>query len=425
MKNSISLACRLVLCVFAVVVTDRVASAEVHAIKLTSTDLHLDQQGVQNALEPLQKKIPGGWSVLRHSLQGGKQEGVDFIELHNGKMMIRVIPTRGMSIYDVLIPETPQGAFRLGWNSPVKEVVHPQYVNLESRGGLGWLEGFNEMMVRCGLEFAGHPGKDVFITNTGDKGEMDLTVHGKIGNIPASEVELLIDDEQNTLTLRGVVHERLFFGPKLELVTELTTTIGSSSFTIRDRVTNRGSGPQEMQLIYHCNFGQPLLEAGAKVHVAHERIAPMNLLAAKDIGTFSDYLGPTPGYIEQVYLFHPLFDKQGVSHVLLHNAAGDRGCSLSWNKSELPYLTLWKNTTAVEDGYVTGLEPATGFPYNRRVEREFGRVPKLAAGETREFNVMFNLHIDKASVDTMRKTIGEIQGSMQPVVETKPPYVAE
>ena len=55
---------------------------------------------------------------------------------------------------------------RLGWNSPVKEVVHPSHIDLESRGGLGWLEGFNEWMVRCGLEFAGHPGTDQFINNS-------------------------------------------------------------------------------------------------------------------------------------------------------------------------------------------------------------------------------------------------------------------
>ena len=51
--------------------------------------------------------------------------------------------------------------------SPVEEIVHPKYIDLESRGGLGWLEGFNEWMVRCGLEFAGHPGEDTFTTNTG------------------------------------------------------------------------------------------------------------------------------------------------------------------------------------------------------------------------------------------------------------------
>ena len=82
---------------------------------------------------------------------------MELLTLDNGKLKITVIPTRGMGILDVKMDSV-----RLGWNSPVKEVVHPSHIDLESRGGLGWLEGFNEWMVRCGLEFAGHPGTDQF-----------------------------------------------------------------------------------------------------------------------------------------------------------------------------------------------------------------------------------------------------------------------
>ena len=123
------------------------------------------------------------WHIRKRILQGGKQEGVELIEVDNGKLRFRVIPTRGMGILDVNL-----GDVRLGWDSPIKEVVHPKFINLESRGGLGWIEGFNEWMARCGLEYAGHPGKDEFITNTGAKGEMDLTLHGKISNIIMTKV---------------------------------------------------------------------------------------------------------------------------------------------------------------------------------------------------------------------------------------------
>ena len=56
----------------------------------------------------------------------------------------------------------------------------PKYINLEARGGLGWLEGFNEWLARCGLEWAGHPGPDRFINNVGEQAEMNLTLHGKV-----------------------------------------------------------------------------------------------------------------------------------------------------------------------------------------------------------------------------------------------------
>ena len=68
-------------------------------------------------------------------LCGGKQAGVDIIEVNKGRLSFIVVPTRGMSVLKV-----GDGDVRLSWDSPVKEVVHPQFINLESRGGLGWLE---------------------------------------------------------------------------------------------------------------------------------------------------------------------------------------------------------------------------------------------------------------------------------------------
>src|SRR5690606_6683038 len=144
--------------------------------------------------------------------------------------------------------------------------------------------GFNEWMVRCGLEFAGHPGTDEFITNTGEMGEMDLTLHGKIGNIPASKVELLIDKQPpHRIRLRGVVHERLFFGPKLQLTAEASTIQGSTDLTVRDEVKNLEGSEPKNQLIYHTNFGAPLLEAGAQAVVPIKAHALMNEEAAKGL----------------------------------------------------------------------------------------------------------------------------------------------
>ena len=88
-----------------------------------------------------------GWSVKKVTLHGGKQEDVEIIVVDNGRLGFTVCPTRGMGVLSAKM-----GGVYLGWNSPVKEVVHPRLINLQSRGGLGWLEGFNEWMVRCGLE---------------------------------------------------------------------------------------------------------------------------------------------------------------------------------------------------------------------------------------------------------------------------------
>jgi hypothetical protein len=362
-------------------------------------------------------KMPKGISITQTTLHGGKQEGVELIRIDNGKLAITVIPTRGMNILSV-----ESDAVTLGWDSPVKDIVHPQYVDLESRGGLGWLEGFNEWMVRCGLEFAGHPGLDKFVTNTGDEAEMMLTLHGKIGNIPATSVDIHIDEKPpHRIRVRGVVHERLFYGPKLKLATEVSTEPGSSEFRISDSVTNEGAFDQEFQLIYHGNFGAPLLGEGSKVHVAAKQIAPMNEHAGKAIGNWATYKGPTKGFIEEVYLFEPLAGSDKLSKAVLQNYDGSKGVSMQWSTAELPYLTVWKNTAATADGYVTGIEPATGYPFNRSVERAAGRLSKLAPGATRDFTLDFALHAGAEVVRTAVESVSKVQGDTKLDVQRKPP----
>ena len=90
--------------------------------------------------------------------------------------------------------------------------------------------------------------------------------------------------------------------------------------------------------------------------------------------------------------------------MMLRNAAGDRAVSMGFAVAELPYVTLWKNLTALDEGYVTGLEPGTGFPYTRRLEREAGRVPKLKPGETRRFAIDVGLHTTAAGVTAVERT---------------------
>ena len=89
-------------------------------------------------------ECPITWSVGSTATPVGTQENVDVIWVDNGKLQIGVVATRGLGIRPVLMDQKPV----LGWNSPVKDIVHPNFINLNSRGGTGWLEGFNEWFCR-------------------------------------------------------------------------------------------------------------------------------------------------------------------------------------------------------------------------------------------------------------------------------------
>ena len=84
-------------------------------------------------------------------------------------------------------------------------------------------------------------------------------------------------------------------------------------------------------------------------------------------------------------------------------------------------MNLWKNTASKADGYVTGIEPATGYAYNRSVERATGRLPKLKPGETRSFTLQFGIHAGTEAVQEALRKVADIQGDEGPEVSLETP----
>jgi hypothetical protein len=80
-------------------------------------------------------------------------------------------------------------------------------------------------------------------------------------------------------------------------------------------------------------------------------------------------------------------------------------------------VTLWKNLASTAEGYVTGIEPGTGFPYTRSIERAAGRVPKLAPNETRRFTIDVSIHSDRSSVQSAVKRIHNLQGQIKTTID--------
>ena len=371
---------------------------------LTSTERRVNQEHWHVTGKSVTPDCEHFWEITKETLHGGRQEGIEIIQVTAGGMHINLCPTRGMGILSVWTND-----IQLRWDSPVQEIVHPQFVNLESRGGLGWLWGFNEFMCRCGLESNGGPATDKFINNVGDEVEMELTLHGRIANIPAREVEVIVDRQAPyTIHIRGHVDEKILFGPKLELHTELVVIPGESRFRILDEIRNVGAQDQEFEILYHANYGAPLLEKGAGIVVAAESVEPMNERAAAGLADWATYGAPTTGFVEQVYLVTPKSDRDGRTTAVLHNAAADRAASITWSVAELPCLTVWKNTGAIADGYVTGIEPGTNFPNPRPVEREAGRVPVLAAGASHRMSLEFGIHVGHQSVNQAIQNVWNI-----------------
>jgi len=343
-----------------------------------------------------------GWSVAFRTLHGGRQEGVQVIEVNNGAMTFTIVPTRGFEVW-----KAQAGKLRLGWDSPVREIIHPSYIRLTDNGGQGWVSGFGGLMVRGGLASFGSPVQD---------GNQQLTLHGHVDYLPASFVSVRYEAQPvPRLVFRGVVDDVQTFGPQLRLTSEISTVIGKPEFVFDDSITNLSDAPQEMQLLYHTNFGTPLLGAGAQFVAAVKQVSPMNpASAAGDLKDWNRYSGPHAApYTPKVFNMQLYGDAKGETKAMLKSPDGSQGVLMRFDTRGLPYMSLWKNEITPKAGYVTGLEPGTGFPNPRPVERAAGRVPKLKGGETYRVHLAISALTSKSEVD-------EAAGAIQALATSKP-----
>jgi hypothetical protein len=286
-----------------------------------------------------------------------------------------VLPDRGLGVWKIMA-----GPVELGWQSPVHGPVHPRFVPLGEPSGIGWLDGFDELVARCGLVSNGAPDFDA-------AGRLRHGLHGRVANLPAHHLDVTLDDAAGTITLTGAVDETRFLCHALQMTTSLTVAAGRQRVTWTDTVRNISDRPATMQMLYHVNFGPPLLGPGSTFVGAVEEVAPRDAASAADVPHWNRYDGPRAGRGEEVHFMRMRTQPDGKAAALLVAPEGRHGACLEWRADTLPCFTLWKNQGGLADGYVTGLEPGTNYPNARSFEEAQGRVVPLAPNQSVRFDL--------------------------------------
>lgn len=346
------------------------------------------------------------WSVNATTLREGLSQGVVAVEVDNGLFRFVVLPTRGMSLWQGWIDGRV-----VGWKSWVNGPVHPRHVPLYEPSGRGWLSGFDELLVRCGLASNGPP-------EFGHQGEVVHPQHGRIANLATRDLEVLVDDAIGEIAVKGGLEER--HGEYcFVLQTTYRTRIGQPGVIVHDEVHNMSESPASMQLLYHVNFGDPLLEEGASVVAPVQALVPRERYEPRCLTDWNTYWSH-PVADEEVYFGELAANELNRTRVLLRNRTGDFGVSLTYDVRQLPCFTLWKMMGSGDGGQVTGLEPGTNFPNQRSFEASRGRTRVLAPRESASFDLELNLHVGSGAVQLAASQIDQLQATTQRRVFTEP-----
>lgn len=348
-----------------------------------------------------------GYKVTKQRLGGGLSDGVDIISVNNGLLRFEIVPTRGMGLWKAWLGDT-----EYGWKSPAIGPVHPREVPLLDPNGLGWLEGFDELLCRCGLIFNGGPAFN-------DNGTLKYGLHGNIANRPAHYVMVSINGDTGEITVKGVVDEQRLFFHHLRMTTEIKTRVGEPWLTITDTVQNRHDADCETVMLYHTNVGSPWLKPGAKITAPIKRMAPRDKVVPDIVADWHTCRQKEAGTPEEVFFFELASDDKGRTGVVLSNPDDTQAFGVRCNVNQLPCFTLWENPAPTAQGFVTGLEPGTRYPIPTPSEGKNPGISALEPEGLRRYDLTLQFHDGGDAVAAAKDAVMAFQ-TAEPTIHESP-----
>jgi hypothetical protein len=321
--------------------------------------------------------------VRRLECAEGLEKGLETVHVRTGAgLEYFVNPSRGLDISLCEFNGAP-----LSWQAPQGDVAPEFY----SDRGADWLRtACGGLLMTCGLRHVGPPIED---------GGESLGVHGRVHHAPARQVAAqgAWEGDEYLMRVSGVLGEIRLFGEHLELRRTIESRLGVNSIRIRDAVENHGFEPSPLMLLYHFNFGFPLLAPGMAITFPSQRVVPRE--ADLPLAGYERWEAPQRGYAERVYYHEKLqVDGRGLACVSLTNAEfpgtapGGIRVELCWKPTQLPELVEWK--MCGEGMHVLGIEPANCRVGGRAAERAAGRLKVIEPGERKTFEL--ELTVEKA-----------------------------
>ena len=278
----------------------------------------------------------------------GKANGTKAIEVKNGSgLRFVILPGRGM---DIAYAEFQGVPFSYISKTGIVEAAHydePDFLRSFTAG----------LLTTCGLTYMG-----ALCEDQGQK----LGAHGRIANLPAFDVGIVQEwrEDDYVIEVRGKVREAAVFGENMVLTRTITTKFGDNRIYIHDEIENEGFTETPLMVLYHMNFGFPLISSSTVLSTNCENTRPRDEVAKPGVNSACNFSEPIPNYREQVFYR----DAVENSFAKLENPDLGLAVKVEFSGDELPYLIEWKQMG--EQEYVVGLEPATYPPDGRAAARK-------------------------------------------------------
>jgi hypothetical protein len=244
----------------------------------------------------------------------------------------------------------------LAWQHPAG-YVSPAHHGGPGADGTGIERALSGFLVTCGLENVRQPAGGA-------------PLHGSLPLTPARIIARGEDWSGGVpmLFAEGIAEQAHLGGPSFRLTRRIEAPIGGQALTLRDRIENIGPDPAEMRVLYHFNFGFPVVGPNSFATIGATRIAPATVPTICCLPVAGDRFRAT------------------VERPTLGAAPGLR-IAFDGATDSLPFVQVWQDPRPRRN--ILAIEPAN---CDRRADGTSGRGPVLAPGETRhtEMTITFS-----------------------------------
>ena len=319
-----------------------------------------------------------GWK--EYVFNDGPARGVRAFDLDNGRgVALTVLADRGLDIAG-LAYRGRQTAFlsKTGVRSP------SLYTEDGARGFLR--QFYAGLLTTCGLSYAGAACKE---------DGQGYGLHGPFSNTPAGRVaaDMAYEGDEAVLRLSGEIRQSEVFGDNLVMKRVLRLETERDVLHIEDTVENQGFFTSPLMLVYHVNFGYPMLDEGARVYTSAKAVAPRDETAKGGMDRWNVMDEPTAQRPEECF-FHT--GQPGDAFAMLHNEKLGVAAVVRFDGEKLPLLCEWKCMR--EGDYALGLEPTTSGVLGRAAARRDGSLTFLQPGESRTFRLSLEFTGDEGAI---------------------------
>lgn len=331
----------------------------------------------------------------------GPERHVRFLEIRSGGgLELRILVDRGMDIGELHIDGVP-----VAWRSPTGFRA-PALTSGGEDEGAGILRSFDGLLVTCGLDHVRRATTGPADHFGSRRSQLAYPMHGRIAMAPAqlSGYGEAWQGDDCTFWCEGIVRQAMLYGENLVLRRRIEVPLGGTQATIVDRVENAGFHTVPHMLLYHVNFGYPLLDEAA------ELLLPAGYGARDGSALPRDALrrqaGPAgPDAPDEVLDLAPGGPQAAAPACALVNPGlrGGLAVALDWDPAGLPFLQVWRN---LSDGiYVLAVEPAAQPFAPREDLAAQGALRLLQPGEIVEYRLRLSAHAGTAALDRLRAAL--------------------